>query len=52
MINVSIRKSEAVSNFFMFPCVGGKKKQLLLDKPDDDSVVNAGYDGYDDFDFM
>ncbi|CAH1436178.1 unnamed protein product [Lactuca virosa] len=31
---------------------GGKKKQLLVDKPDDDSVVNAGYDGYDDFDFM
>lgn len=31
---------------------GGKKKQLLMDKPDDDSVVNAGYDGYDDYDFM
>lgn len=31
---------------------GGKKKQLLLDKPDDDAVVNAGYDGYDDYDFM
>nr|XP_043634273.1 eukaryotic translation initiation factor 3 subunit J [Erigeron canadensis]XP_043634274.1 eukaryotic translation initiation factor 3 subunit J [Erigeron canadensis] len=31
---------------------GGKKKQLLMDKPDDDSVVNAGYDGYDEFDFM
>lgn len=31
---------------------GGKKKQLLVDKPDDEAVVNAGYDGYDDFDFM
>lgn len=31
---------------------GGKKKQLLMDKPDDDAVVNAGYDGYDDYDFM
>ena len=35
-----------------FVCVGGKKKQLLMDKPDDDAVVNAGYDGYDDYDFM
>ncbi|KAM0037959.1 putative eukaryotic translation initiation factor 3 subunit J [Helianthus anomalus] len=31
---------------------GGKKKQLLVDKPDDEAVVNAGYDGYDDYDFM
>lgn len=31
---------------------GGKKKQIHLDKPDDDAVVNAGYDGYDDYDFM
>lgn len=30
---------------------GVKKKQILLDKPDDDVVVNA-YDGYDDDDFM
>ncbi|XP_071736284.1 uncharacterized protein [Rutidosis leptorrhynchoides] len=30
----------------------GKKKQIHLDKPDDDAVVNAGYDGYDDYDFM
>lgn len=31
---------------------GGKKKQLQVDKPDDEAVVNAGYDGYDDYDFM
>ncbi|XP_076892524.1 uncharacterized protein LOC143544272 [Bidens hawaiensis] len=32
---------------------GGKKKQLLMDRPDDEAVVNAGYDGYDDgYDFM
>ncbi|KAK4804517.1 hypothetical protein SAY86_004334 [Trapa natans] len=30
---------------------GAKKKQLHLDKPDDDMVVNA-YDGMDDYDFM
>ncbi|KAF5749908.1 eukaryotic translation initiation factor 3 subunit J-like [Tripterygium wilfordii] len=30
---------------------GGKKKQLLVDKPDDDLVVDA-YDGVDDYDFM
>ncbi|XP_019169628.1 PREDICTED: eukaryotic translation initiation factor 3 subunit J-like [Ipomoea nil] len=31
---------------------GGKKKQLLVDRADDDAVVNA-YDGYDDeYDFM
>ncbi|KAH0697169.1 hypothetical protein KY289_014651 [Solanum tuberosum] len=30
---------------------GAKKKQLHVDKADDDAVVNA-YDGYDDFDFM
>lgn len=30
---------------------GAKKKQLLMDKPDDDVVVNA-YEGYDDYDFM
>ncbi|KAL8201793.1 hypothetical protein R6Q57_010940 [Mikania cordata] len=29
---------------------GGKKKQLLMDKPDDEAVVNAGYDGYDEYD--
>ncbi|KAJ4715219.1 Eukaryotic translation initiation factor 3 subunit J [Melia azedarach] len=32
---------------------GGKKKQLLVDRPDDDLVVNAaGYDALDDYDFM
>ncbi|KAK4602478.1 hypothetical protein RGQ29_011502 [Quercus rubra] len=30
---------------------GSKKKQLLVDKPDDDLVVN-GYDAPDDYDFM
>lgn len=30
---------------------GGKKKQLLVDRADDDAVVNA-YDGYDEYDFM
>ncbi|XP_059665716.1 uncharacterized protein LOC132311691 [Cornus florida] len=30
---------------------GAKKKQLIVDKPDDDAVA-AGYDGYDDYDFM
>ncbi|KAA8538981.1 hypothetical protein F0562_025673 [Nyssa sinensis] len=30
---------------------GAKKKQLHVDKPDDDVVVDA-YDGYDDYDFM
>ncbi|CAH9082480.1 unnamed protein product [Cuscuta europaea] len=30
---------------------GGKKKQLLVDRADDEAVVNA-YDGYDDYDFM
>ncbi|KAK6254441.1 Eukaryotic translation initiation factor 3 subunit J - like 1 [Theobroma cacao] len=30
---------------------GGKKKQLHVDKPDDDLVVNA-YDDVDDYDFM
>ncbi|KAK4361048.1 hypothetical protein RND71_020000 [Anisodus tanguticus] len=30
---------------------GGKKKQLHVDKEDDEAVVNA-YDGYDDYDFM
>ncbi|KAL4652422.1 hypothetical protein ACB092_01G232300 [Castanea dentata] len=30
---------------------GSKKKQLLVDKPDDDLVVN-GYDALDDYDFM
>ncbi|CAL5371533.1 hypothetical protein CsSME_00006188 [Camellia sinensis var. sinensis] len=30
---------------------GAKKKQLHVDKPDDDVVVTA-YDGYDDYDFM
>ncbi|MCD9558364.1 hypothetical protein HAX54_015711 [Datura stramonium] len=30
---------------------GAKKKQLHVDKADDEAVVNA-YDGYDDYDFM
>ncbi|KAK4758401.1 hypothetical protein SAY87_019702 [Trapa incisa] len=30
---------------------GAKKKQLNLDKPDDDTVINA-YDDVDDYDFM
>ncbi|XP_060198518.1 uncharacterized protein LOC132627258 [Lycium barbarum] len=30
---------------------GAKKKQIHVDKPDDEAVVNA-YDGYDDYDFM
>ncbi|CAK9176793.1 unnamed protein product [Ilex paraguariensis] len=30
---------------------GAKKKQIHVDKPDDDAVVDA-YDGYDDYDFM
>lgn len=30
---------------------GSKKKQILVDKPDDELVVNA-YDGLDDYDFM
>ena len=29
---------------------GAKKKQLHVDKPDDDAVV--AYDAYDDYDFM
>ena len=32
-------------------CAGPKKKQLHLDKPDEDTVVNA-YDEFDDDDFM
>lgn len=30
---------------------GAKKKQLIVDKPDDDTVV-SGYDALDDYDFM
>ncbi|KAJ6370792.1 hypothetical protein OIU77_001325 [Salix suchowensis] len=30
---------------------GGKKKQLHVDKPEDDLVVNP-YDALDDYDFM
>ncbi|XP_009800563.1 uncharacterized protein LOC107769716 isoform X2 [Nicotiana tabacum] len=30
---------------------GAKKKQLQVDRADDDAVINA-YDGYDDYDFM
>lgn len=35
----------------VFLAAGSKKKQLLVDKPDDDLVVN-GYDAPDDYDFM
>lgn len=34
-----------------FSLTGAKKKQLHVDKEDDEAVVNA-YDGYDDYDFM
>lgn len=37
-----------VYNFFR---TGAKKKQLHVEKADDEAVVNA-YDGYDDYDFM
>lgn len=36
---------------FWWLCPGAKKKQLHVDKPDDDVVVNA-YDDIDDYDFM
>lgn len=32
-------------------CSGGKKKQLHVDRPDDDIVVDT-YDALDDYDFM
>ena len=32
-------------------CAGPKKKQLHMDKPDEDSVLNA-YDDIDDYEFM
>lgn len=32
-------------------CSGAKKKQLHVDKPDDDAVV-AGYHDIDEYDFM
>jgi translation initiation factor 3 subunit J len=31
---------------------GPKKKQLLVDKPDDDGYAPGTYDGVDDYDFM
>lgn len=31
---------------------GAKKKQLIVDKPDDDAVVSNLDSSYDDFDFM
>lgn len=31
---------------------GGKKKQLNVDKPDEDFVAADRYDALDDFDFM
>lgn len=37
---------------YLFPPSGPKKKQLLIDKPDDDAVINkydTTYDEYDDF---
>jgi hypothetical protein len=32
--------------------VGGKKKQLTVDKPDEDFVAADRYDALDDYDFM
>jgi len=31
---------------------GAKKKQLIVDKPDDDGLDGASYDAVDDYDFM
>jgi translation initiation factor 3 subunit J len=31
---------------------GAKKKQLIVDKPDEDSFAAATYDADNDFDFM
>lgn len=47
-------------SFYFFPidfkvfvvAVGGKKKQLNVDKPDEDFVAADRYDALDDFDFM
>lgn len=52
-MNVSVL-FEACGKFFnLVSCFspGVKKKQLLVDRPDDDLVVNA-YDAVDDYDFM
>lgn len=35
----------------VFEFAGGKKKQLLVDKPDDD-IATGHYDDVDDYDFM
>lgn len=32
--------------------VGAKKKQLIVDKPDDDGLGGGSYDAVDDYDFM
>ncbi|XP_057492442.1 uncharacterized protein LOC130778047 [Actinidia eriantha] len=40
--------AELISHKLQFPCA--KKKQLHVDKPDDDAVV--AYDAYDAYDFM
>lgn len=31
---------------------GAKKKQLIVDKPDDDGMGGVSYDAVDDYDFM
>lgn len=31
---------------------GAKKKQLMVDKPDDDGLGGGSYDPIDDYDFM
>lgn len=39
-------------SYIMYLCSSGaKKKQLIVDKPDDEAVV-SNLDSYDDFDFM
>jgi len=37
---------------FIFYTAGGKKKQLNVDKPDEDFVPADRYDALDDYDFM
>lgn len=61
--NASKKKGNDVPNFvymiiatsngwaYDFSLAGAKKKQIHVDKADDEAVVNA-YDGYDDYDFM
>lgn len=40
-----------IIKWFCIDSSGGKKKQLLVDKPDDDLVAGP-YDAMDDYDFM